>query len=105
MCPGISIARDRTTQQGPPDYRHQSRSKVDDMTSSKHTSTCRWAIPTLFLNPPIWLYAWDASWTCVHDGEPRVLGSTECCATCGLWEGPAEGVPRPSLNQGPAIDS
>ena len=55
-------------------------------------STCRWAVPTLFFAPPLWMYAWDAPWTCVRDGDSRVLGSTHGCATCPGWESPAEMV-------------
>jgi hypothetical protein len=57
-------------------------------------STCRWACPTLYFDPPIWLYAWEASWTCLR--TPRLLGSTEECAHCPRWEAPAEAARPPA---------
>jgi hypothetical protein len=59
-------------------------------------STCCWACPTLYLATPIWLYAWDASWTCLRSPKPRVMGSTARCATCPNWEAPTEARPAPS---------
>jgi hypothetical protein len=63
------------------------------MNSNRQASSCRWAIPTLLVDAPLWLYAWDAPWACVCDDEPRVLGTTHRCATCGRWEPPAEAAP------------
>ena len=53
----------------------------------KHSAAnCRWAKPTLFLPPPLWLKAWDCSWTCTRDENPNVLETTEACADCPRWE-------------------
>ena len=49
-------------------------------------ANCRWAMPTLFLRPPLWLEAEDYPWSCVRDETPRVLSSTDVCATCPDWE-------------------
>ena len=54
-----------------------------------NAANCRWAVPTLFLPPPIWMVAWDAPWTCLRNARPRVLENTELCATCPRWEAPA----------------
>jgi hypothetical protein len=62
-------------------------------------STCRLAVPTLFLAPPIWLCAWDAPWTCLRHGAARVLASTEECCNCPWWE-PAADHAHPHGNQG-----
>jgi hypothetical protein len=56
------------------------------MSRREQASTCRWAVPTLFLAPPIWFYAWDAPWTCVRRAAPRVLSSTDQCCGCPRWE-------------------
>jgi hypothetical protein len=60
------------------------------MSQREQGSTCRWAVPTLFLAPPIWLYAWDAPWTCVRHGAARVLASTDECCGCPGWEPAAD---------------
>lgn len=49
-------------------------------------ASCRWAQPTLFLESRLWLESWDRPWTCMRDGTPRTLESTEPCATCSRWE-------------------
>jgi hypothetical protein len=74
------------------------------MERTNHASTCRWAVPTLFFAPPIWLYAWDAPWTCIRGGEPRVLGSTDQCGRCPRLEPPAESAQRGSRHQLPDAD-
>jgi hypothetical protein len=51
-----------------------------------HASTCRWAIPTLFLPAPYWWDAEDRPWACVRDGAPRALETTEVCTDCPYWE-------------------
>lgn len=56
-------------------------------------STCRWAQPTLFCEPPFWLYAWDAPWTCVRTAAPRLLGTTEPCGRCPRWKDSDPGEP------------
>jgi hypothetical protein len=56
----------------------------------QNVSRCRWACPTLYLPPPIWMYAWDAPWTCLRSPFPRVLGASEDCLKCPRWEAPAE---------------
>jgi hypothetical protein len=53
---------------------------------SHGASTCRWAAPTVFLGAPFWFEAEQTPWTCVHDARPRLLHTTECCATCARWE-------------------
>lgn len=47
---------------------------------------CRWAQPTLFLPLPYWLEAWNMPWTCIRDGAPRHLDSTEECSDCPRFE-------------------
>jgi hypothetical protein len=60
-----------------------------DVTGFHAAVTCRWATPTLFLNRPLWLEAWDAPWTCIYRDPPDPLETTNTCATCLNWE------PRP----------
>jgi len=51
-----------------------------------HASNCRWAVPTLFLPAP---YCWDAEsrpWACIRTGTPRLLETTEVCASCPYWK-------------------
>lgn len=47
---------------------------------------CRWATPTLLLDPPLCYEAGDSPWTCVRGAEPRPLDTTETCADCAQWE-------------------
>jgi hypothetical protein len=70
------------------------RTDTDLMPRQEQASTCRWAVPTLFLAPPIWFYAWDAPWTCVRRGAARVLGSADQCCGCPGWEPAAVRGPR-----------
>jgi hypothetical protein len=49
-------------------------------------ATCCSAVPTVSLPPPAWFEAENAPWACVHDTTPRVLASTEHCATCDRWK-------------------
>lgn len=49
-------------------------------------ATCKWATPTLFVWAPYWFESEEAPWTCLREGEPRVLASTDECATCAYWE-------------------
>jgi hypothetical protein len=59
--------------------------------------TCRWAQPTLFLGPPLWLDAQDTPWTCVRDTTPQPLDSTGVCADCRRWEARVPGEMQASL--------
>jgi hypothetical protein len=61
------------------------------MAETHGAASCRWATPTLFLNAPVWLYAWDCPWTCVRAHGPRLLTTTEICAACPRWEPRVEG--------------
>jgi len=56
------------------------------MTPTRTASTCRWAVPTLFLAPPYWFDAEVRSWTCLRHAVPQALDSTVACATCPHWE-------------------
>ena len=60
-------------------------------------SSCRWATPTLFLPAPFWFDAEMCPWTCVRDPAPRVLSSTNPCATCPRWEPQAALAETPDL--------
>lgn len=57
-----------------------------DTNVEHHASTCRWAVPTLFLPAPFWWEADDRPWSCIRGAAPRVLETTEVCATCPYWE-------------------
>jgi hypothetical protein len=59
-------------------------------TTPHSASNCRWAVPTLYLAPPIWLAAWDTPWVCLRNSTPRPLETTGLCATCPRWEAPAD---------------
>jgi hypothetical protein len=56
------------------------------MTEIHTAASCRWAVPTLFLARPFWFDAADRPWTCLRDGEPHELDSTDICRTCPRWE-------------------
>jgi hypothetical protein len=60
----------------------------------RHAANCKWARPTLQEADPVWLLAEERPWTCVLDGVPRVLESTEACEDCPHWE-PLEMTPPP----------
>ena len=47
---------------------------------------CRWATPTLMLPAPLWFDAETSPWSCVRDGAPRTLISTDACGMCPRWE-------------------
>jgi hypothetical protein len=72
------------------------------MNVNRSAGTCRWATPTLFLTAPFWFDAEECPWTCVHDPVPRVLSTTDPCATCPRWE-PRRTTPptRTSDQEGP----
>ena len=56
------------------------------MSEKQRAINCRWATSTLFVEAPFWFAAEDFPWVCVRDGTPRVLQTTESCATCWRWE-------------------
>lgn len=45
---------------------------------------CRWAEPTAGVSSP-WLGSWQARWTCLKEGGPKVLRAQDCVA-CPRWE-------------------
>jgi len=49
-------------------------------------ANCRWATATLMLPAPLWFDAEDSPWSCVRDGAPRTLISTDACEMCPRWE-------------------
>jgi hypothetical protein len=67
----------------------------------RSASNCRWATPTLFLRAPFWFDAEACPWTCLRDAAPRVLSTTDPCATCPRWE-PREIAPANTPDQRPA---
>ena len=56
-------------------------------------ATCRWATPTVDLPAPAWLEAADRPWSCLRDGTPHPLESTEGCNSCDRWEPRIEEAP------------
>ncbi len=56
------------------------------MDDTHGATTCRWAIPTLFLSEPLWLDAWNYPWSCLRDPTPRILHTTDVCTLCPRWE-------------------
>lgn len=64
------------------------------MIATKSAASCRWAMQTLDLEPPLWLDAWNYPWSCVRDGDARPLGSTDECRTCPRWQ-PHGAAPTP----------
>lgn len=73
------------------------------MGEKQRAINCRWATSTLFVEAPYWFAAEDSPWVCVRDGTPRLLQTTEACATCWRWEpsSRAEVLFRPA--QEPAV--
>jgi hypothetical protein len=65
----------------------------------RSASTCRWGAPTLFLDLPLWLDSERCPWACVRDPTPRVLATTESCATCPHWEPRPEAAPAQELRK------
>jgi hypothetical protein len=49
-------------------------------------ATCRWAQPTLFLEPPLWIEAADRPWTCTRHDVQQPLQSTIACVSCPQWQ-------------------
>jgi hypothetical protein len=56
------------------------------MDETQHAANCRWATPTLFVAAPFWLAAEEFPWSCVRDAAPRLLATTDVCATCARWD-------------------
>jgi hypothetical protein len=55
-------------------------------TPVKTVQRCKWAESTLLLPMPYWFDAWNAPWSCwAEDGRPRLIESTEVCASCARW--------------------
>lgn len=66
----------------------------------KHNATnCRWATPTLFLPVPLWLDAWDCPWACTRDTTPRILDTTDVCASCSRWESQPDAQPAVRISR------
>lgn len=62
---------------------------MDAINKRRSASNCRWAMPTLFLPAPLWFDAESCPWSCRRDAVPRVVSSTDRCATCARWESAA----------------
>ena len=56
------------------------------VTRNHSASNCRWATSTLFLAAPFWFAAESDPWTCLCQQPPRLLRTTELCATCWRWQ-------------------
>jgi hypothetical protein len=58
------------------------------MTGSANPVSCHWLMPTRILPHPYSFEARVRNWSCLRDGSPRPLDSTELCqcATCPRWE-------------------
>lgn len=56
------------------------------MQDKQSAASCRWATPTLFVAAPVWYVAEEYPWTCLRDGVPRPLATTEACEECPRWE-------------------
>ena len=69
------------------------------MSEIRSAAGCRWATPTLFLAAPYWFEAEDSPWACVRDAAPRVLTTTDACASCPRWEPRPTAAPADSLEQ------
>jgi hypothetical protein len=55
------------------------------MTRSQSVQTCRWGMPTLFLQWPFWYEASENEWSCTRGAEPRGIADARRCETCGAW--------------------
>jgi hypothetical protein len=58
----------------------------DPMANLPRLENCRWARLTLFQPYPVWLSAEAYPWSCVRDGTPRLLETTEVCRVCPFWQ-------------------
>jgi hypothetical protein len=58
------------------------------MTGSANPVSCHWLTPTRILPHPYSFEANVRNWSCLRDGSPRPLDSSELCqcATCPRWE-------------------
>ena len=58
------------------------------MTTRDNPVTCHWLTPTQALPHPYWFEAGVRPWSCIRDGCPRPLDTSELrqCATCPRWE-------------------
>jgi hypothetical protein len=65
---------------------------------TRSANNCRWATPTLFLTAPLWCEGETSPWACLSDLTPRVLATTDPCATCPRWE-PRETASAKSSDQ------
>jgi hypothetical protein len=54
--------------------------------AAQAVSTCRWAIPTLFLPWPLWFDASNNEWSCTRGERPRGLQDPSRCRICKGWE-------------------
>jgi hypothetical protein len=59
---------------------------MDAINKHHGANNCRWATPTLFLPAPLWFDAGSCPWSCRRDAVPRIVSSTDRCATCARWE-------------------
>ncbi len=55
------------------------------MNRSQTASSCRWAVPTIFVAGPTWTDAADRPWTCSRTPGPGELESTDICRTGAYW--------------------
>ncbi len=53
---------------------------------TQRASNCLWATPTIFLAAPFWFDAETRPWTCLRDGDPRALSTTDRCLECPRWQ-------------------
>ena len=58
------------------------------MTGSANPVSCHWLTPTRILPHPYSFEAHVRNWSCLRDGSPRPLDSSELCqcSTCPRWE-------------------
>ena len=56
------------------------------MDAPHYARTCRYATPTLFLQWPHWLDAWEWPWSCAREGRLRLMPSDAGCRQCPRWE-------------------
>jgi hypothetical protein len=68
------------------------------MTFAQSVQTCRWAEPTLFLQRPLWLDAWDYPWGCAVDAVPHVLSDVTICHGCRRWAPLVDGCVHPGCD-------
>jgi hypothetical protein len=66
--------------------------------TKRSAGSCGWAMPTLFLPAPFWFEAESCPWTCMRDSVPRVLSTTDRCATCLYWKPRQDAPPASTLH-------